>query len=223
MKILIIEDDIEIIKPLSSFLKEKGVITLSASDGQTGLKLARDGGFDALILDYNLPELNGLEIVKSLRKEKNNIPIIMLTVRSELEDKINLLEIGADDYLTKPFSSSELLARLKAITRRPKEIKDNILKVKNLTLYPDKFIVKRGKENIRLKSKEFALLQYLMENKGCYKSRQEILDNVWDENADPFSNTIEVHIMKIRKKIETKKDKFIYTVSNRGYKIDSQV
>jgi len=223
MKILIIEDDIEIMKPLSSFLKEKGVITLSASDGQTGLKLARDGGFDALILDYNLPELNGLEIVKSLRKEKNNIPIIMLTVRSELEDKINLLEIGADDYLTKPFSSSELLARLKAITRRPKEIKDNILKVKNLTLYPDKFIVKRGKENIRLKSKEFALLQYLMENKGCYKSRQEILDNVWDENADPFSNTIEVHIMKIRKKIETKKDKFIYTVSNRGYKIDSQV
>lgn len=222
MKILLIEDDPEITKSLSNFLKEKGMIVSSASDGLSGQKLAREGSFNALILDYNLPSLSGLEIVINLRKEKNNVPIIMLTVRSELEDKINLFDAGVDDYLTKPFSSSELLARLKAITRRPKEIKDNFLKIKNLTLYPEKFIVKKGKENIRLKSKEFALLQYLMENKGCYKSRQEILDNVWDENADPFSNTIEVHIMKIRKKIETEKDKFIYTVSNRGYKIDIQ-
>ncbi|MDI3496363.1 MAG: hypothetical protein PWQ35_384 [Patescibacteria group bacterium] len=223
MKILLIEDDKEISKSICFFLKEKGYQTEAVYDGQIGFELAQKNNYAALILDYNLPHLDGWEIVRKLRQEKNTIPIIMLTVRNELEDKIKLLEAGADDYLTKPFSLSELLARLKAITRRPREIKNNYLRVKNLTLYPDKFLVKKDKESIRLKYKEFALLQYLMENKGLYKSRQDILDNVWDENADPFSNTVEVHIMKIRKKIETKNDKYIYTVSNRGYKIDSQI
>ncbi|MDD2354163.1 MAG: response regulator transcription factor [Patescibacteria group bacterium] len=223
MKILLIEDDKEISKSIAFFLKEKGYQTEVIHDGLIGLELAQRNHYGAIILDYNLPHLNGWEIVCKLRKEKNMIPIIMLTVRNELEEKIKLLEAGADDYLTKPFSLSELLARLKAITRRPREIKNNYLRVKNLTLYPDQFLVKKDKENIRLKYKEFALLQYLMENKGFYKSRQDILDNVWDENADPFSNTVEVHIMKIRKKIETNNDKYIYTVSNRGYKIDSQI
>jgi len=144
----------------------------------------------------------------------------MVTVRSELDDKLKLLEEGVDDYLTKPFSLCELLARIKAVTRRPAEIKEKFLKVSDLKLYPDKFIVKRGTKNLKLKAKEFSLLEYLMINQGAYVSRQDIMEHVWDENADPFSNTIEVHIMKLRKKIDDQKNKFIYTMPNRGYKID---
>jgi two-component system, OmpR family, response regulator len=222
MKALLIEDDKDIVHSLVYFLKEKNIILDSASEGDRGLEMALSQNYDIIILDYNLPNLNGWEIIKELRKRKNHIPVIMVTVRSDLEDKINLLEAGADDYLIKPFSLSELLARIKAITRRPAQIKDKRLKIKDLELYSDKFLVKKGKKSIKLRAKEFSLLEYLMNNKGYYLSRQDIMEHVWDENADPFSNTIEVHIMKLRKKIENKKDHFIFTLPNRGYKIDER-
>ncbi|HZJ41520.1 MAG TPA: response regulator transcription factor [Patescibacteria group bacterium] len=220
MKALLIEDDKVITNSLISFLKEKNIILDSAIDGGLGLMMAQTINYDIIILDYNLPTLNGWEITKKLRSQKINTPIIMVTVRSELDDKLKLLEEGVDDYLTKPFSLCELLARIKAVTRRPAEIKEKFLKVSDLKLYPDKFIVKRGTKNLKLKAKEFSLLEYLMINQGAYVSRQDIMEHVWDENADPFSNTIEVHIMKLRKKIDDQKNKFIYTMPNRGYKID---
>jgi DNA-binding response OmpR family regulator len=222
MKALLVEDDKEIISSLSLFLKEKNILLDKAEDGELGLNKALYGKYDLIILDYNLPKLNGLQITKELRKKKIDTPIIMTTVRSELDDKINLLEDGADDYITKPFSFCELYARIKAISRRPKNIKANFLQVKDLILYPDKFIVKKAEKNIKLRAREFSLLQYLMENKGAYVSRQDIMEHVWDENADPFSNTIEVHIMKLRHKLENKKSRFIFTLPNRGYKIDEK-
>lgn len=222
MKALLIEDDESIAKSLVLFLKEKNIILDVSNRGDFGLDMALNKTYDVIILDYNLPHLNGLEITQKIRKEKNHVPIIMISIRSELDDKINLLDAGVDDYLTKPFSLCELLARIKSVTRRPPQIKDNFLKIKDLKLYPDKFSVKKGDKNLRLKAKEFSLLEYLMNNKGAYMSRQDIMEHVWDENADPFSNTIEVHIMKLRKKIESKKDRFIFTLANRGYKIDDQ-
>lgn len=144
----------------------------------------------------------------------------MLTVETSDKHKIDLLNLGADDYLNKPFLINELLARIKAVSRRPKLIRDEVIKVKNLELDLNRLIVKKDGKLIKLRSKEFSLLAYLMKNKGYVMSRQDIMENVWDENADPFSNTIEVHIMKLRQKLENKKDTFIFTYANRGYKLD---
>ncbi|HPY08639.1 MAG: response regulator transcription factor [Patescibacteria group bacterium] len=222
MKVLLIEDDKQIANTLKRLLKEKNIILDWASDGEKGLQTALINKYDLILLDYNLPLLNGRQIIEKLRQEKIMIPIIMLTVRAKVEDKVDILNSGADDYLTKPFSFCELLARIKAVARRPIVLKEKRLNIKNLELFPDKFLVKRNGKNIRLRAKEFALLEYLMTKKGYFVSRQEIMENVWDENADPFSNTIEVHIMKLRKKIENKNQHFIFTMPNRGYKVDEK-
>ncbi|MFA5886707.1 MAG: response regulator transcription factor [Patescibacteria group bacterium] len=222
MRLLLTEDDSNIIRPLKLALKQAGYVVDVAKDGERGYFLAATNDYDLIILDYNLPKLNGREIINKLRAEKISAPILVLTVHSELADKTDLLNLGADDYLTKPFALSELLARVKAILRRPKEWQSPILTLNNLELDPDKFLVLKGGERIILSTKEFSLLEYLLKNKGKIMTRQEIMEHVWDENADPFSNTIEVHIRNLRKKLETEKQKFIFTVSNRGYKIDTQ-
>lgn len=147
----------------------------------------------------------------------------MLTVRCELPDKIELLNSGADDYLSKPFAISELLARIKAITRRPKNWSDSCLKCAGVELDQNKFTVTKNGQDVCLSYKEFALLEYLLKNKGRVIPRQEIMEHVWDENADPFSNTIEVHIMRLRKKLENKEERLISTFPNRGYRIDEMV
>ena len=222
MTLLIIEDEQSMVLSLSLSLEATGFKVDSASDGQEGLELARSNKYDLILLDCNLPKLSGFEIVKKLRAEKCFTPIIILTVLGELNDKLELFNLGADDYLTKPFAFSELLARIKALLRRPRNLQGEILKIGNLELDADKFLVTRHGIRIPMSSREFALLEYLMINKGKFLSRQTILDNVWDENADPFSNTVEVHIMNIRKKLETDTDHYIFTASNRGYKIDTQ-
>jgi DNA-binding response OmpR family regulator len=220
MRLLIIEDDENISAFLAPALKAEGYAVDSANNGEHGYFLAATNNYNLIILDYNLPQLNGREIIKKLRDEGKVMPILMLTIHSELSDKIDLLNLGADDYLTKPFSLSELVARIKAILRRPEIWHGHILKLNNLELNPDKFLVTKNKQRVSLSSKEFALLEYLLQNKGRILSRQEIMEHVWDENANPFSNTIESHISNLRKKLETNRQKFIFTVSNRGYKID---
>lgn len=192
----------------------------SASDGLTGLDLARFNKYELILLDCNLPKLSGFEIVRRLRSGKCFTPIIMLTVLGELNDKIELFNLGADDYLTKPFAFSELLARIKALLRRPNNLKGEVLKIGNIELDPDKFLVTKNDVRIPMSSREFSLLEYLMANKGIFLSRQKIMDEVWEENVDPFSNTVEVHIMNIRRKLETENEHYIFTASNRGYKID---
>ncbi len=222
MTLLLIEDDPNIVLSLSLALTNAGFTVESAGDGREGLDLARNNKYEAILLDCNLPRLSGFEIVKKLRAERCSTPIIVLTVLNELNDKLELFNLGADDYLIKPFALSELLARLRALLRRPRNIQGEILTVGDLELDPDKFLVTKNGVRIPMSSREFSLLEFLMINKGKFLSRQTILEKVWDENADPFSNTVEVHIMNIRKKLETNHKHYIFTASNRGYKADTQ-
>ncbi|NLZ74341.1 response regulator transcription factor [Candidatus Falkowbacteria bacterium] len=220
MSLLLIEDDPNLLISLSLALNKAGFKVESAKDGLTGLDLARSNQYELILLDCNLPRLSGFEIVKRLREDKNFTPIIILTVLGELNNKIELFNLGVDDYLTKPFAFSELIARIKALLRRPLNFRGKVLKVGNLELDPDKFLVTKNNVRIHLPSREFSLLEYLMANKGKFMSRQKIMEEVWDKDIDPFSNTIEVHIMNIRRKLETKDEHYIFTASNRGYKVD---
>ena len=222
MKILLVEDDDDIRRALSLSLKADGHVFDVAEDGERGYLLASTNDYDLIILDYNLPRLSGREITQKIRQENINTPVLILTVRSEINDKVDLLNIGADDYLTKPFATSELLARIKAITRRPKIWQGHILKFRDIELDPDKFLVLKNHKRINLSTKEFALLEYLLRNRGQIMSRQKIIEHVWDENADPFSNTIEVHIRSLRRKLDDDRHKLIFTFSNRSYKIDEK-
>ncbi len=222
MRLLIIEDDKNLKQLLIKTLRGEGYAVDGESDGEKAYFLASTNDYDLLIVDYNLPSLNGREIISRLRQEKKKMAIIMLTVKSELNDKIDLLNLGADDYLSKPFSLSELLARIKAILRRPKTWQNNIIKFSGLVLDSSNFSLTNNGKAIKLSTKEFSLLEYLLQNKGRTVSRQAIMEHVWDMNADPFSNTIEAHISNLRKKIESKQHKLIYTIPNRGYKIDNK-
>lgn len=221
MKILIIEDDIK----LSGFLKKSFEAEYFAvdvaGDGEEGLYLAKTNDYDLLILDNKLPKKTGPEVCDELRKEGYKKPILILSVKTEPRIKTELLNIGADDYLGKPFSFQELLARVRALLRRPHRIEEEVIKVNGVTLDTKRFVVFCNKKNIYLTRKEFSLLEYLMRNRGIVLSRSMILEHVWDMNADPFSNTIESHIVSLRKKLsQSKQRQLIQTVPGRGYKID---
>ena len=222
MKVLIIEDDKSIREFLVSNLEREGFTVDSTENGAKGSFLARTNPYDIIILDNVLPEKDGYEICRDVRERNNPVPILMLSIQSEVFDKVDLLNCGADDYMTKPFSFQELVARMNALMRRPREIEKEILTVDDLTLNVPAQKVKRGSSEIYLTRKEFNLLQFLAKNKGNVLSRNMIMEHVWNEDCDPFSNTIEAHILNLRKKIDVrKKRKLIYTVPGRGYKIDT--
>jgi DNA-binding response OmpR family regulator len=223
MRILIIEDSKEITNFLKLSLEGEQFVVDVAEDGERGSFWARTNDYDLIILDNILPKKTGLEVCEEIRKSGKTMPIIVLSVRSETLTKIQLLNAGADDYLIKPFSFEELLARIRALLRRPKVIESEILQVDDLTLDTKKCLVKRGKkEEIYLTRKEFMLLEYLLKNSGSVLSRGMIMEHVWDMNVDPFSNTIESHILSLRRKIDSPgRKKLIHTVSGRGYKIDA--
>lgn len=221
MRILLIEDEKAIINFLKPSLESECFIVDVAEDGERGSFLARTNEYDLIILDYIMPKKNGAQVCREIRKEGKDVPIIMLTVKSDIDDKVNLFNAGVDDYITKPFSLGELLARVKAILRRPRRSEREILKVDDLTFDTKSYAVKRGAKEIYLTRKECALLEYLMKNKGWVISRGMIIEHVWDINFDPFSNTIESHILNLRRKIDLPdKKKLIHTLPGRGYKID---
>lgn len=219
--ILIIEDDLRIAQNISKGLQEKGYTTEVAYDGKIGLKLALSNDFDLILLDLNLPGLNGYEVCEEVRKKKSSTPIIMLTALGETEDKIEGFEKGADDYLVKPFDFRELLARINVFIKRNGNIAPenrNTLKVANLELDPDSKIVTRNGQNIELTPKEFLLLEFLLKNKGKIISKAEISDSLWESNAQQSLNVVEVYINFLRKKID--KDyipKLIHTKTGMGY------
>jgi DNA-binding response OmpR family regulator len=168
-----------------------------------------------------LPRNTGLDICKELRTRNIKTPIIGLSVKSETVNKIGFLNAGADDYLTKPFSFEELLARIRALLRRPKELQSDILEIGDLELDCKRHIVKKNGQEVYLTRKEFLLLEYLMRNRGTVLSRGMILEHVWDMNADPFSNTIETHIMTLRRKLDSERHaRLIQTVPGIGYRFD---
>jgi DNA-binding response OmpR family regulator len=220
MKILLIEDDREIANFLKRSLQEEFFIVDVARDGERGLSMARINNYDLILLDYILPKKDGREICKEIRISKDT-PIIMLSVRSEISDKSELLDLGVDDYVTKPFSFEELLSRVRAVLRRPKKIEKDVLRTGNLWLDYGKHIAMFGNRDLELTRKEFILLEFFMKNKGQTISRSDIIEHVWDSSADPFSNTIETHIASLRRKIDSEnKLKYIKTVSGSGYRLD---
>jgi DNA-binding response OmpR family regulator len=220
MKILIIDDDKEIIKFLKPSLEAEFYVVDCAYDGEKGSFMAKTNHYDLIILDYMMPKQNGLETLKEIRKDKVESYIIALTVKSELKDKSSLFNAGADDYLSKPFLFEELLLRIKAVSKRPPLKDEKILSLDNLKMDLSSQEVYRGKRKIYLTRKEFCLLEYFLNNINKVLSRALILENVWDINADPFSNTIESHVLNLRKKIESPgKTKLIHTIAGRGYKM----
>ncbi len=220
MKILIIEDDKNITKLLKNILEGQMYIVEVTHDGERGSFLARTGKYDLIILDYNLPKMNGEKVLEELRKEKDHIPVLILSVRSELDSKKTAFSLGADDYLTKPFLFDELILRIKALLRRPARIANKLYKIDNLTVNTSTQIVRRGGKEIYLTRREFALLEYLVRQRGHIVSRSQILENVWDYNADPFSNSIETHLSSLRRKLNYKKNRnLIHTFTGRGYKL----
>lgn len=220
MRILIIEDEKDLAKFLAALLKKNGFVADVSHDGNHGSFLARTHEYDLIITDYVLPGLDGGSIIKEIRADGQSTPILMLSARQSIADKVDILNIGADDYIAKPFSRDELLARVQALLRRPKQIEHDEIIFHDIKLDSKLFQVERRGEKIHLTNKEFALLQYLLQHAGRIVSRETLLEHVWNGDTDPFSNTVETHILRLRRKIDNKKKKLIHSVIGRGYKLD---
>lgn len=220
MRLLIIDDDQELADSLKLCLGKKGFAIDLANNGDQASFLGRTNNYDLILLDLVLPKKNGLDVCREIKDEKKDTPILVLSARTETPTKIELLNAGADDYLTKPFSFEELLARIRAILRRPQEMIGEIIQVGQLKIDTKKRLVSKNEKNIALTRKEFSLLEYLMRNPGIVLSHRVIMEHVWDINADPFSNTLETHILNLRKKIDVhNRKKMIQTIPGEGYKI----
>lgn len=219
MRILVVEDEKKIRNFLRKGLKEAFFAVDLAEDGERGLNMAQINDYDLIVLDNLLPKKTGLEFCREFRETDTTTPILVLSVLADPHQKVELLDAGADDYLAKPFSLLELIARIRALLRRPQNIENTVLTVNDLSLDTAKHEVSRAGEDIVLTRKEFMLLQYFLKNKGTVLSRGMIMEHVWDMNADPFSNTIESHIVSLRKKIFDKEQEMIKTIPGRGYKM----
>lgn len=220
MRILVVEDEKKIADSIKVGFGQEGFAVDVAYNGQLGYDLAANEPYDVIVLDLMLPKMDGGAITKKLREMGINTPIIMLTAKTETEDKIEGLNIGADDYLSKPFSFDELLARVRALARRPKETHSPTLTVSDLSLNPTTFVVARAGKDIILSKKEFALLEYLMKNKNQTLTKDQIIENVWNFDADILPNTVEVYVGYLRNKIDKDfKKKLLKTVRGFGYKI----
>jgi heavy metal response regulator len=218
MRLLVLEDEKKVASFIKKGLEEEGYAVDLASDGETGLTMSLDGVHDLIILDINLPRMDGLSILRELRNKKVKTPVLLLTVRAAIEDKVIGLDTGADDYLTKPFAFQELLARVRALLRRRAEAESPLLQVADLTLDPATRFVSRGDRKIELTAKEFALLSYFMRNPGRVLTRTMIAEHVWDYDFDPMTNVIDVYVNYLRNKIEAGGEpKLIHTVRGVGY------
>ena len=218
VRVLVVEDDEDIAQVLQRSLRMEGYEVRLAFDGEAGLSEAKDFLPDLVVLDLGLPRLDGLEVARRLREGEDDVPILILTARDALESRVEGLDMGADDYLVKPFERQELLARLRALLRRrpPKGMAP--LRVGDLVLNPDTHEVRRGERSIDLTQREFELLEYLMRNERLVISRQKLLDEVW--GYDPFSitNTIEVFVSNLRRKLEAGGEpRILHTVRGAGY------
>lgn len=221
MRILIVEDEHKIANSLKSGLEQESYAVDVCYDGQEGYEMASFEDYDLIILDVMLPNLNGLEICKKLRSDGIHTPILMLTAKGEIEDRVNGLDTGADDYLPKPFAFTELLARIRALSRRPKKSVGSVLVVEDLTLDTVTFEVKRNKKIISLSNKEYSLLEYLLRHKGTVVKKDQIISHVWDYDADVLPNSVEVYVTHLRNKIDRPfgGKNLITTVRGFGYKI----
>lgn len=223
-KILIVDDEEAIVKLVSFNLEKEGFETLAAYDGREALDIIRREPLDLVVLDVMLPEMDGLSLCRQLRLDGIQVPILMLTAKDGEIDKVLGLEIGADDYLTKPFSPRELVARVRALLRRTKEAKDEpeeLLKLGSLEIFPLRYEVRRDGRELDLTSREFELLLLLCQNKGIVMSREQILEKVWGYDFYGDARVVDVHIRHLREKIEIdpSNPRYIKTVRGVGYKL----
>ncbi|MBS4174071.1 response regulator transcription factor [Bacillus sp. FJAT-49736] len=227
-KILVVDDEPSIVTLLKFNLEQSGYTVVTANNGKDGYSIASQESLDLIVLDLMLPEMDGMEICKSLRQEKINTPILMLTAKDDELDKILGLELGADDYLTKPFSPREVVARVKAILRRTRTneeeesiiVKDII--IGDLRILPEQFEARFKGEKLELTPKEFELLLYLAQHSGKVLSRDQLLNAVWDYDYAGDTRIVDVHISHLREKIEldTKQPQYIKTIRGFGYKME---
>ncbi|OGV91736.1 DNA-binding response regulator [Microgenomates group bacterium RIFCSPLOWO2_01_FULL_46_13] len=222
MRILVVEDEHKIANSLKKGLVQESFAVDVAYEGESGYDLASSEAYDAIILDLMLPKLDGLTICTKLRHAKNHTPILMLTAKGQLDDKVTGLNAGADDYLVKPFAFQELLARVKALTRRSPSGGNTKLNIEDLELDSISYEIKRLGKSITLSRKEFSILEYLMRNPKKILSKDQIIAHVWDYNADILENTVEVFISSLRRKVDKSFPKLkplIQTIRGFGYKI----
>ncbi len=220
MKVLVVEDEKQIAGFVKKGLEEQGFTVDVCDNGNDGYTFATTQSYDAIVLDIMLPGRDGLSILKNLRKRKNAVPVILLTARSELDERLEGLNLGADDYLTKPFFVEELIARIRAVVRRASGEQLSILQIEDLTINVITREVKRGDRGISLTAREFSLLEYLTRSPGRVYTRTQILEHVWGYDFDPNTNLIDVHIQRLRKKLDAgSASPLIETVRGVGYRI----
>jgi two-component system copper resistance phosphate regulon response regulator CusR len=218
MRILLVEDEADAAAALAKGLRDKSFAVDIAEGGREALRRAHVTSYDLMILDVRLPDLSGLQVCKEMRGSGSTVPIIMLTALGMINDRINGLDCGADDYLSKPFDFGELLARIRALLRRGPVLQDSRMQLADLVLDTRSHRVQRGDEAIELTAREYALLEYLVRNAGKVVGRAEISEHVWDENYDPFSNLIEVYVQRLRRKVDRASPvKLIHTRRGEGY------
>jgi two-component system copper resistance phosphate regulon response regulator CusR len=222
VKILVVEDDRTVGQYVKRGLEEQRYHADLVEDGMEGLRLASGGRYDLIVLDLRLPEMNGLEVLRTLRDRGNTTPVLVLTAQDAVDFKVQALRSGADDYVTKPFAFEELLARVEALGRRPKEIRSPVLRVGELELDMETREVRRGGERIELTPKEYTVLEYLMRHAGRVMSRTLITEYAWDYHFDPGTNIVDVVINRLRKKVDSgHPQKLVHTVRGVGYVVKS--
>lgn len=222
MKVLVVEDEHKIAHSIKRGLELEGYVVDVAYDGQSGYEMAGAEEFDVLVLDIMLPGMDGITVCKKLREDHIHTPILMLTAKGELDDKVTGLNTGADDYLVKPFAFAELIARLKALHRRPKQTLQQKLQIDDLEVDTTNYEVTRGDKKITLSKKEFSLLEYLIRHAGQTVTKDQIIQNVWNYEADVLPNTVEVYIGYLRQKIDKafpESNSLIKTIRGFGYKL----
>ncbi len=219
MRILVVEDEPKLNKGIVKGLRARGYAVDFTFEGQAGESLARQNTYDVIILDIMMPRRDGLTVCQNLRKDAITTPILLLTAKDSVEDKIAGLDNGADDYLVKPFSFEELTARIRSLLRRPSEMINDKLELGDLILDTQAGRLTVNKKEITLTVREYALLEYLLRNKNTIVSREDILDHVWDNFYDAMSNVVDVHLKNLRKKLPKKYAERIQTIRGKGYRI----
>lgn len=221
MRILIVEDELDLANALARGLRQQGYAVDIAVTGEEGWWKGEVNEYDLAILDLNLPEMDGLEVCRRLRDSKPELLILMLTARSRLEDKVTGLDLGADDYLVKPFHFEELTARIRALLRRDLRVREPILKAGDLTLDPASRTAWQGKRRLELTGKEFAILEYLMRHTGEVVSQEELIEHVWGEEVNMFTGSVRVHIHSLRRALgdSAEHPRYIETVVGQGYRL----
>jgi DNA-binding response OmpR family regulator len=221
MRVLVVEDEKKTAVFIRKALQAEGCVVEVLHDGNEALALAQAASFDAIVLDIMLPGRDGLSVIKQLRGRKNNTPVLLLSARGEVNERIDGLNAGADDYLPKPFVLAELVARVRALARRTGESKSTVLQVADLSLDTITHRALRAGKPLELTSREYRLLEFLMRVPGRICGRVAILENVWDYNFDPGTNIVDVYIRRLREKIDSVEPKLLQTIRGAGYVLDA--